>query len=93
MNNIKFIALLLLTTFLMGSSFAIVKLGLPYSSPLLLAALRFIVAGVLMAVIVLLLKKTSPNDKSQLVENSFDWYVSNCWRDGVYIFKLANDYS
>jgi len=52
MNNFKFITLLLITTFLMGSSFAIVKLGLPYASPLLLAALRFIVAGVLMAVIV-----------------------------------------
>ncbi|HBT73300.1 MAG TPA: EamA family transporter, partial [Lysinibacillus sp.] len=31
MKNYQFIALLVVTTFLMGSSFAIVKLGLPYS--------------------------------------------------------------
>jgi drug/metabolite transporter (DMT)-like permease len=64
MNNFKFIALLLITTFLMGSSFAIVKLGLPYSSPLLLAALRFIVAGVLMAIIVLVLKRPHPTTRA-----------------------------
>lgn len=39
MNTFKFIPLILLTTFLMGSSFAVVKIGLPYSSPLLLASL------------------------------------------------------
>ncbi len=60
MNIYKFIALLVLTTFLMGSSFAIVKLGLPYSSPLLLAALRFILAGALMAVIIVALKRPHP---------------------------------
>ncbi|WP_107924418.1 DMT family transporter [Lysinibacillus parviboronicapiens] len=63
MNIFKFIALLLLTTFLMGSSFAIVKLGLPYSSPLLLAALRFILAGVIMSIIVILLKRPHPTTK------------------------------
>ncbi|MGN4127957.1 DMT family transporter [Lysinibacillus sphaericus] len=60
MNTFKFIALLLLTTFLMGSSFAIVKLGLLYSSPLLLAAIRFILAGVIMSIIVILLKRPHP---------------------------------
>jgi len=64
MKNFKFIALLLMTTFLMGSSFAIVKLGLPYASPLLLAALRFIIAGILMAVIVLVLKRPHPATKA-----------------------------
>ncbi|QDQ02753.1 DMT family transporter [Lysinibacillus fusiformis] len=63
MNIFKFIALLLLTTFLMGSSFAIVKLGLPYSSPLLLAAIRFILAGVIMSTIVILLKRPHPTTK------------------------------
>ncbi|MET4559543.1 putative blue pigment (indigoidine) exporter [Lysinibacillus parviboronicapiens] len=67
MNIFKFIALLLLTTFLMGSSFAIVKLGLPYSSPLLLAALRFILAGVIMSIIVILLKRPHPTTKE-------NWY-------------------
>ncbi|MEQ6353518.1 DMT family transporter [Lysinibacillus sp. M3] len=60
MNIYKFIALLVLTTFLMGSSFAVVKLGLPYSSPLLLAALRFILAGMIMGVIVIALKRPHP---------------------------------
>ncbi|MGE7090671.1 DMT family transporter [Lysinibacillus sp. NPDC048646] len=63
MNIFKFIALLLLTTFLMGSSFAIVKLGLPYSSPLLLAAIRFILAGVIMSTIVIILKRPHPTTK------------------------------
>lgn len=60
MNTFKFTTLILLTTFLMGSSFAVVKLGLPYSSPLLLAALRFTLAGLMMAVIVLILKRPHP---------------------------------
>lgn len=60
MNTFKFTILILLTTFLMGSSFAVVKLGLPYSSPLLLAALRFTLAGLMMAVIVLILKRPHP---------------------------------
>lgn len=60
MNTFKFTILILLTTFLMGSSFAVVKIGLPYSSPLLLAALRFTLAGLMMAVIVLILKRPHP---------------------------------
>lgn len=63
MNIYKFTVLLVLTTFLMGSSFAVVKLGLPYASPLLLAALRFILAGILMAVVVLALKRPHPTSK------------------------------
>ena len=60
MKNYQFIALLVVTTFLMGSSFAIVKLGLPYASPLLLAALRFILAGIIMAIVVIILKRPHP---------------------------------
>ena len=63
MNSYKFIALLVLTTFFMGSSFAVVKLGLSYASPLLLAALRFILAGILMAVAVLAIKDLIPLQK------------------------------
>lgn len=63
MNIYKFIALLVLTTFLMGSSFAIVKLGLPYSSPLLLAGLRFLLAGAIMAVIVIAFRRPHPTSK------------------------------
>lgn len=60
MKNYQFIALLVVTTFLMGSSFAIVKLGLLYASPLLLAALRFILAGIIMAIVVIILKRPHP---------------------------------
>ncbi|MGE7597150.1 DMT family transporter [Lysinibacillus fusiformis] len=65
MKNYQFIALLVVTTFLMGSSFAVVKLGYPYSSPLLLAALRFILAGINMAIIVILLKRPHPTTRKE----------------------------
>lgn len=68
MNTFKFIPLLLLTTFLMGSSFAVVKIGLPYSSPLLLAALRFILAGLITAVIVIVLKRPHPTTKENWIK-------------------------
>ncbi|MEY8189632.1 DMT family transporter [Peribacillus simplex] len=68
MNVYKFTLLILLTTFLMGSSFAVVKMGLPYSSPLLLAALRFTLAGSIMAMIVILLKRPHPNSRGDWIK-------------------------
>ncbi|USK58213.1 DMT family transporter [Peribacillus asahii] len=68
MNTFKFTLLILLTTFLMGSSFAIGKIGLSYSSPLLLAALRFILAGFIMAAIVIMLKRSHPTSKEQWIK-------------------------
>ncbi len=50
MNIWKFSALIVLTTFLMGSSFAVGKIGLHYASPLFLAGLRFVLAGIIMVV-------------------------------------------
>ncbi|MCM3240210.1 DMT family transporter [Heyndrickxia oleronia] len=67
MNNYKFIPLVLLTTFLMGSSFAIVKIGLSYSSPILLAALRFTLAGIIMSIIVSVLKRPHPITKKSWI--------------------------
>ncbi|MCI1593611.1 DMT family transporter [Heyndrickxia oleronia] len=67
MNNYKFIPLVLLTTFLMGSSFAIVKIGLSYSSPILLAALRFTLAGIIMSIIVSVLKRPHPISKESWI--------------------------
>lgn len=49
MNPVLFGSLVVITTMLMGSSFAVGKLGLAYFSPLLLVGLRFTLAGVLMA--------------------------------------------
>lgn len=63
MNTFKFTLLILLTTLLMGSSFAVGKIGLSYSSPLLLAGLRFTLAGLIMAVIVITLKRPHPISK------------------------------
>ncbi|MEK4714810.1 DMT family transporter [Sporosarcina sp. FSL K6-5500] len=60
MNRISFCLLVILTTGLMGSSFTIGKLGLAYSSPLLLVALRFTLAGIIMATIVKILNKPHP---------------------------------
>lgn len=50
--------LVVVTTFLMGSSFTVGKIGLTYVSPLLLVGLRFTLAGLIMAVLVR--KKTMP---------------------------------
>ncbi|AXN39740.1 DMT family transporter [Peribacillus butanolivorans] len=68
MNTFKFTLLILLTTFLMGSSFAVGKIGLSYSTPLLLAALRFTLAGLLMAVIVIALKRPHPESKRNWIK-------------------------
>jgi probable blue pigment (indigoidine) exporter len=50
MNSILYAALVVLCTALMGSSFAVGKIGLTWVSPLLLVGLRFTIAGALMAV-------------------------------------------
>lgn len=44
--------LVLTTTALMGSSFAVGKIGLQYASPLLLVGLRFTLAGAIMALLI-----------------------------------------
>ncbi|MET3293101.1 UNVERIFIED_CONTAM: putative blue pigment (indigoidine) exporter [Brevibacillus sp. OAP136] len=59
MNPFLYAILVIVTTSLMGSSFAIGKLGLAYISPLLLVGFRFTIAGVLMALWVY--KKTKPS--------------------------------
>ncbi len=47
-NHGLYVLMVILTTALMGSSFAISKIGLAYVSPLLLAGVRFVLAGFLM---------------------------------------------
>jgi probable blue pigment (indigoidine) exporter len=49
MNPALYGILVVITTSLMGSSFAVGKIGLDYFSPLLLVGLRFTLAGILMA--------------------------------------------
>ncbi|MDN4074348.1 DMT family transporter [Fictibacillus terranigra] len=68
MNKLKWISLVLVTTFLMGSSFTVGKLGLAYSSPLLLAAYRFILAGSILAIIVRVLRRAHPAAKEGWVK-------------------------
>ncbi|WP_078549650.1 DMT family transporter [Litchfieldia alkalitelluris] len=60
MNKLLFTILIVISTGLMGSSFAIGKIGLNYVSPLLLVGLRFTIAGVLMSGVVILLKRIHP---------------------------------
>ena len=60
-NKIIFAILVVLTTGLMGSSFAVGKIGLEYLPPFLLVGIRFTLAGIIMAVIVKLLKKKHPH--------------------------------
>ena len=59
LHPLMFFALVIVTTFLMGSSFTVGKIGLSYVSPLLLVGLRFSIAGLLMAVLVR--KMVKPN--------------------------------
>jgi probable blue pigment (indigoidine) exporter len=67
MNKITLTILLLITTGLMGSSFAIGKIGLSYFSPFLLVGLRFTIAGIVMSFVVILLKREHPR-------NMKDWF-------------------
>lgn len=68
MKALHFYGLIIFTTFLMGSSFAVVKLGLVYASPLLLAALRFIIAGGLMAIVIAYLKQPLPKTTKEWLQ-------------------------
>ncbi|MBB6669925.1 DMT family transporter [Cohnella nanjingensis] len=49
MSKKTFAALLLLTTFAMGTAFPVGRLGLDYASPFLLMGIRFVLAGGIMA--------------------------------------------
>ncbi|GEN83229.1 hypothetical protein SLU01_15410 [Sporosarcina luteola] len=60
MNKWLFGFLVVLTTSLMGSAFAIGKIGLAYATPIMLVALRFLIAGVIMAIIVKCLRMAHP---------------------------------
>lgn len=60
MNKWLFSGLVVLATSLMGSSFAIGKMGLVYASPILLVALRFSIAGVIMGFLVKLFNRRHP---------------------------------
>lgn len=60
LNKWLFGCLVVLTTALMGSSFAVGKIGLTYSTPILLVGLRFLIAGIIMAIAVQLLRIPYP---------------------------------
>lgn len=62
MSKTVLIIFVLISTALMGSSFSIGKIGLAYVSPLLMVGLRFVMAGIIMAVYVRLTKKPLPKD-------------------------------
>lgn len=60
MPRLVYGALVILTTFLMGSSFAVGKIGLTYMSPFLLVGIRFTLAGILFAIVVYAKKYPHP---------------------------------
>ena len=86
MNKIVLITFVLISTALMGSSFSVGKIGLAYVSPLLMVGLRFVMAGITMAVFVGLTQKTSPERYRNVDENSSHWSFSNrrCFRGNIY---------
>ncbi len=59
-NRYMFVFLVLLATSLMGSSFAVGKVGLSYVSPLLLVGIRFTLAGVILALAVKIKRRRFP---------------------------------
>ncbi|WP_246946143.1 DMT family transporter [Bacillus pinisoli] len=65
MNPLLYGLLVILTTFLMGSSFAVGKIGLEYVSPLLLVGIRFTIAGTIMSLFLW---------NKHLPQNSRDWF-------------------
>ncbi|MCU6797765.1 EamA family transporter [Paenibacillus sp. WQ 127069] len=52
MSKIKYIGLVVLTTFIMGIAFPVGKLGMAYAPPFFLMGIRFVLAGVLLALII-----------------------------------------
>lgn len=68
MNKYVYGLLVIVTTSLMGSAFAIGKVGLIYASPILLVALRFTIAGILMALAVIVLKRSHPRSVSDWIK-------------------------
>lgn len=66
MNNpFIFAFLVIVTTSLMGSSFAVGKIGLEHVSPLLLVGIRFTIAGSLMALFVKLFRRKHPKTAAE----------------------------
>jgi drug/metabolite transporter (DMT)-like permease len=68
MNKWLFGFLVVLTTSLMGSAFAIGKIGLVYATPIMLVALRFLIAGVIMAIIVKCLRISHPKQMADWIK-------------------------
>jgi EamA-like transporter family. len=52
-NKFQYIVLVLLTTFLMGIAFPLGKIGLAYAPPFFLMGIRYLLAGGLLALIVI----------------------------------------
>jgi probable blue pigment (indigoidine) exporter len=65
-SNLVSILIMVIATFLMGSSFVVGKMGLAYYSPLILSAYRFLVAGGLLLIMVICFQTVRP-------KKSFIW--------------------
>nr|WP_316046207.1 DMT family transporter [Planococcus glaciei] len=87
-NKWAFALLVILTTSLMGSSFAVGKMGMVHVSPLLLVGMRFTLAGLLMGTIVWMLRRPHPKKTARLAENCVHRFFPNCRRHGSHLLSL-----
>ncbi|MBS4196625.1 DMT family transporter [Lederbergia citri] len=88
MNIWLFGLLVVLTTSLMGSSFTIGKIGLEYATPIMLVALRFLLAGVLMAIIVKCLRIPHPKKGSDWIKIALIGFFQTAGVMGCIFFSL-----
>ncbi|WP_397261188.1 hypothetical protein [Peribacillus simplex] len=93
MNKFIFGFLVILTTALMGSSFAIGKIGLAYTSPMLLAAIWFILAGFIVAIVVKLIKRPHPKKDQGLVQIEYHRFFPDSWCNGMHLCRFKDHFS
>ncbi|BBH20500.1 EamA family transporter [Paenibacillus baekrokdamisoli] len=68
MNKGKYIGLVLLTTLVMGLAFPVGKIGLSYAPPFFLMGIRFVLAGVILAIIVSKKPRSRPVGRKQWLQ-------------------------
>ncbi|SUJ01678.1 Uncharacterised protein [Sporosarcina pasteurii] len=81
--------LVVLTTSLMGSAFAIGKIGLIYATPIMLVAIRFLLAGGFMAIIVKVLRLAHPKKVSDWLKIALIGLFQTSGCHGMYLCQFT----
>ncbi|MBO7742655.1 DMT family transporter [Paenibacillus sp. MWE-103] len=68
MNKVRYFGLVAITTFIMGLAFPVGKIALRYAPPFFMMSIRFVFAGILLALIVRLLGKRQPRGGRQWLQ-------------------------